>query len=233
VALRPIRALPGRLAGYVNLTPAQARKLYNRLAQQHLIDFPRKNAFMSSPVLNITGPGRRSIHNRLPELIAQRLTDAAAHELRCLAGEHPEHSDLPALCAIHARRLSENVRPLTLTEFSTITNDVSRRIVRNFIELTQVVLDALDRLQEQALWSHGWSMLMWNRIDETAKDGWWPTWEDNLSNLICAFLREHLVEQKPVINREVEIQPANLAGGRTDIHVQPQTPETLPPSPSR
>lgn len=65
---------------------------------------------------------------------------------------------------------------------------------------------------------------MWSRIDERATGGWWPTWEDNLSNLVCAFLREHLVERKPVINREVEIQPRNLDGGRTDIHIQATDP---------
>lgn len=67
-------------------------------------------------------------------------------------------------------------------------------------------------------------MLMWNREDEQAQDGWWPTWEDNLSNLLCAFLREHLAGQKPVINREVEIQPSRLDGGRTDVLIQAADP---------
>jgi hypothetical protein len=211
---------------YLALTPKQARQLYDRLAEQGMIDFPRKGA-----VIDISGPGRRGIHNRLPELIAQHLTDAAARELQDLVREHPGHPDLPAMAADHARRLSENLPPLTLEQFSTLTSDTRRRIVRDITELTQVVLEALDTLQEQALLSHGWSMLMWNRLDEKAKDGWWPTWEDTLSNLICAFLREHLAEQKPVINREVEIQPRNLAGGRTDVHVQatdPRDSATLP-----
>jgi hypothetical protein len=42
--------------------------------------------------------------------------------------------------------------------------------------------------------------------------------------LICAFLREHLTTKKPVINREVEIQPSKRDGGRTDIHVQAPDP---------
>ena len=93
-----------------------------------------------------------------------------------------------------------------------------------------VVLDALDMLQEQALRSHGWSMLMWNREDEEAKAGWWPTWEDTLSNLVCAFLREHLAGHKLVINREVEIQPAaSTAAGPTSTS-RPPTPGTPPPS---
>jgi hypothetical protein len=57
-----------------------------------------------------------------------------------------------------------------------------------------------------------------------ATDGWWPVWEDHLSNLICAFLREHLTTKKPVINREVEIQPSKRDGSRTDIHVQAPDP---------
>ena len=87
-----------------------------------------------------------------------------------------------------------------------------------------MVLEALDTLQDQALWSHGWSMLLWNRVDESATGGWWPAWEDTLSNLVCAFLREHLAERKPVINREVEIQPRHIDGARTDIHVQASDP---------
>jgi hypothetical protein len=200
---------------YLALTPQQARLLYARLAQLGMIDLPRRGF-----VRDISGPGRRGVHGRLPELIARHLNDDAARELQALVRDHPEDPGLPGLAADHARRLSENLRPPTLAQFSIMTSDVNRRIVRDTAELTQVVLEALDTLQEQALWSHSWSMLMWNRMNERATDGWWPTWEDNLSNLVCAFLREHLVERKPVINREVEIQPRNLDGGRTDVHVQ-------------
>ena len=98
------------------------------------------------------------------------------------------------------------------------------RVVRDITELTMVVLEALDVLQEQALRSHGWSMLLWNREEEEAKAGWWPAWEDTLSNLVCAFLREHLAGHKPVINREVEIWPARIDGSRTDVHVQAADP---------
>jgi hypothetical protein len=204
---------------YLALTPHQARQLYDRLADLGMIDVSRPDA-----VRDISGPGRRGMHNRLPELIAYHLTAPAGAELQELVKDHPEQPGLPELAAEHARRLSENLPPLTLTEFTTLTTDVNSRIVRDITELTQVVLDALGTLQQQALQSHGWSTLMWNRIDEQATGGWWPTWEDHLSNLICAFLREHLTAQKPVINREVEIQPSKLDGGRTDIHVQAADP---------
>ena len=204
---------------YRRISPRQAAELYRRLARQGPVDFPRPN-----PVQDISGPGRRGIHNRLPELIAEHLTEDAALELQTLAVEYPEYPGLPGLAASHACRVSENLPPLTLAEFAVLISDVTRRIVRNVADLTRVVLDALDTLQKEALRSHGWSMLMWNREDELAKAGWWPTWEDNLSNLICAFLREHLTEQKPVINREVEIQPSRLDGGRTDVLVQAADP---------
>jgi len=204
---------------YLALTPHQARQFYDRLTELGMIDITHPGA-----VRDISGPGRRGMHNRLPELIAHYLTETAAGELRALIKDHPEQPHLPALAAEHARQLSENLPPLTLTEFTTLTTDLNSRIVRDITELTQVVLDALGTLQNQALQSHGWSTLMWNRWDEEATDGWWPVWEDHLSNLICAFLREHLTTQKPVINREVEIQPPRRDGGRTDIHIQAPDP---------
>jgi hypothetical protein len=204
---------------YRQITPAMAAELYRRLLRLGLVDFPRPNR-----VQDIAGPGRRRIHSRLPELIAEQLTEDASRELQALAAQFPEHPGLPDLTAAHTRRVSENLPPLTLAQFALVTTDVTTRIVRSIADLTRVVLDALDTLQEQARRSHGWAMLMWNREDERAKDGWWPTWEDNLSNLVCAFLREHLGERKPVINREVEIQPSRLDGGRTDILIQAADP---------
>ena len=206
-------------AAYQMLTVQRASELYIRLAAVGLVDFPTRR-----PVQDISGPGRRGIHNRLPELIAAHLTNAATRELQRLAAAFPGHLDLEELAADHARRVSENLRPPTLAEFTTLTTDVTMRVVRDITELTMVVLEALDVLQEQALRSHGWSMLLWNREEEEAKEGWWPAWEDTLSNLVAAFLREHLAGHKLVINREVEIWPARIDGSRTDVHVQAADP---------
>lgn len=204
---------------YQMLTPQRAALLYSRLAASGLVDFPSRR-----PVADISGPGRRGVHSRLPELIAGRLTDAATRELLGLAAAHPGHLGLAKLAADHARRVSENLCPPTLAEFTTLTTDVATRVVRDITGLTMVVLEALDVLQEQALRSHGLSMLLWNRETEDAKEGWRPAWEDTLSNLVCAFLREHLAGHKLVINREVEIWPARIDGSRTDVHVQAADP---------
>jgi hypothetical protein len=126
-------------AAYRHLTPQQVTRLYERLAQHGHIDDPANTA-------TIFGPGRRGIHSRLPELLAQHLTQAAANELQNLTRNHPSWSDL---AADHARRLSENLPPLSLADFSTMTSDASRRIVRDTAELAQVVLESLDTLQEQ------------------------------------------------------------------------------------
>ena len=155
------------------------------------------------------------------ETLVMRGTSEATNLLQHLAESNP---DLPWL-ADQARRAQDLHQqqdwvPLSPGDLTHLLHDSKARLVRNIVELNAVVLEALDTLQEQAMWSHGWSMLMWNRADEAASDGWWPVWEDNLSNLICAFLREHLAERKPVINREVEIQPRNIGGARTDIHIQ-------------
>ena len=217
----PVRFWP---TAYLLLTPQQAGQLYTRLAARSQVDFPPRPNPAAGPVRDISGPGRRGIHNRLPELIAEHLTDAATQELRRLAAAHPGHPGLTKLAAAHARRVSENLRPPTLAEFTTLTADITTRVVRDVTELTMVVLQALDVLQEQATRSHGWSMLLWNREEEEAKKGWWPAWEDTLSNLVCAFLREHLAGHKLVINREVEIWPSRIDGSRTDVHVQASDP---------
>jgi len=214
---------------YLMLIPQQAGQLYTRLAACGRVDFPPRRSPLDfpapRPVADISGPGRRGIHNRLPELIAAHLTDAATQELQRLAATHPGHPELMKLAADHARRVSENLRPPTLAELTTLTTDVTTRVVRDITELTMVVLEALDVLQEQAKRSHGWSMLLWNRETEEAKEGWWPAWEDTLSNLVCAFLREHLAGHKLVINREVEIWPSRIDGSRTDVHVQAADPK--------
>ena len=159
------------------------------------------------------------------ETLVLRETSEAVGLLQQLAESNP---DLPWL-ADQARRAQDLHRqqdwaPLNPGDLTRLLRDSKARLVRDIAELTAVVLEALDTLQEQALWPHGWSMLMWNRADDAASGGWWPVWEDNLSNLICAFLREHLAERKPVINREVEIQPKNIDGARTDIHIQASDP---------
>jgi hypothetical protein len=159
------------------------------------------------------------------DTLVRRGTSKAADLLQQLADSNP---DLPWL-ADHARRAQDLHRqrdwaPLSPGDLTRLLRDSRTRLVRDIAELTAVVLEALDTLQEQALWPHGWSMLLWNREDEAASSGWWPAWEDSLSNLLAAFLREHLAGRKPVINREVEIQPRRIDGARTDIHVQASDP---------
>jgi len=55
--------------------------------------------------------------------------------------------------------------------------------------------------------------------------------EESLSNLVLDFMREHLAGQKLVINREVEILPIRLAGGRADILVQAAPPHSTAAAP--
>jgi len=109
-----------------------------------------------------------------------RGTSDAAGLLQQLAASNP---DLPWL--LDQARRAQDVHtqrewaPLSPGDLTRLIRDSKARLVRDITELTLVVHEALDTLQEQALWSHGWSMLMWSRIDEAATGGWWPTWEDN------------------------------------------------------
>ena len=80
--LQPVRAQPGDLLAHrlPAAHPAAGRAALPPARRQGLVDFPpRPNP---RPVADISGPGRRGIHSRLPELIAEHLTDAATQELQ-------------------------------------------------------------------------------------------------------------------------------------------------------
>lgn len=206
--LAPVQLWP---AAFHVLRPQQIGTLYDVLVQAHVIPAP------SNPAGTFLGIGHHL--KRLPELLAVNNSLAASTELQRLADRYPDHVDFRITARQHARRTSEHP-PLRWSEVRQLTERRDRRLVRDASDLAELVTEALDELQRQCLQSHGWSNLMWNRADEKATDGWWPAWEDHLSNLVRSFLTEHLHERRPVINREVEIHPVGLAGQRADILVQ-------------
>src|SRR5204863_7760086 len=61
---------------------------------------------------------------------------------------------------------------------------------------------------------------LWNRDNDRGTGGWWPAWEDDLSDLVATFLRLDLAGHRVVINREVQVVRPNLSGQRLDITVQ-------------
>ena len=119
----------------------------------------------------VVGADQQARHWRdgVLETLVLRGTSEAAGLLQQLAESNP---DLPWL-ADQARRAQDLHRqqdwaPLSPGDLTRLLRDSKARLVRDIAELTAVVLEALDTLQEQALWPHGWSMLMWNRADEAA-----------------------------------------------------------------
>ena len=37
--------------------------------------------------------------------------------------------------------------------------------------------------------------------------GWWPAWEEDLSDLVATFLQHDLKSRQVIVNREVQIVP--------------------------
>jgi hypothetical protein len=163
----------------------------------------------------------RELRARLPEVIANQLTDAATRELRRLASKYPNHWRLRLLARLHANAIADATwEPFTVDRLVTLVQDRDLRLVNDASQLSEVVIEALDRLQNALTASTGLATLLWNRQDDEASTGWWPSWEDDLSDLVAGFLKLDLKGQRVVINREVQVVRPRLSGQRTDIHIQ-------------
>ena len=190
---------------YQLLTPQQAGQLYTRLARLGQVDFPppepARPARRTSPgqagAVSTTGSRNSS---------PQHLTDDATRELQALAATHPEH---PELTKPGRRSRPAGQREPPPPNPGGVHRPHHRRHHAH---------------RPQRHRAHPWSSWRPSTCSRSrpcgrtagpcscgtgktreAKAGWWPTWEDTLSNLVCAFLREHLAGHKLVINREVEI----------------------------
>lgn len=177
------------------------------------------------------GPDQKleRLRSKLPLIIASRTTREAADQLHALAGRHPGDWQLRELARQHARDLAARAwQPVTLEDFLKLADDGALRLVRDERQLSDVVTESLDRLQTLISAANGWAPLLWNRADFEATSGWWPAWEEDLSDLVATFLQHDLAARQVIVNREVQILRPRLSGHRTDIHVQASPPGAAP-----
>lgn len=169
------------------------------------------------------GPEQKLVRmcSRLPQILASRATREADAELYALASRHPGNWQLTELARLHARDLAARAwRPLELIDLLKLADDDALRLVRDERQLSDVVTESLTRLQTLLSAPNGWATLLWHRADSYATTGWWPTWEDDLSDLVATFLQHDLAARQVIVNREVQILRPGLDGRRTDVHVQ-------------
>jgi hypothetical protein len=177
------------------------------------------------------GPGQQleRMRRQLTALIANQRTPEAADQVHALATRYPDHWQLREL----ARQLPRDVaaqswQPLGTQDLLALADDTTLRLVHDQRQLSDVVTESLTRFQHLLQMSNGWVTLLWNRENDKASTGWWPAWEQDLSDMVATFLKHDLEERQIIVNREVQIIRPGLNGQRTDIHVQARALSTDP-----
>jgi hypothetical protein len=108
--------------------------------------------------------------------------------------------------------------PLLPPEIISVTESSEGKLVQSAGELTEVLMDALRRYEQQL---HGEQTPVRALWDRQADGSFRPVDENALSDHVRLFLRRELVESGIILNREVEISrvPGAPVGRRTDIKV--------------
>jgi len=171
-------------------------------------------------------PGQ--FYGDIPRILADIGTSRAADLLEALAEEFPKQADILRWHALAARRKHQLTTwvPFSPSAVLAMLDHPGARPVRNEDELQQVILLALDRIQERLQGVTPEARLLWNTVDP-----WRPKEEADLSDYLVNRLRDLLSATGIIANREVQIGVERVKGAdqRTDIQVE----ATIPDGPGR
>jgi hypothetical protein len=179
------------------------------------------------------GPDQQLQHmgGQIVGVITGRGTKEAADQLGALADRYPDHWRLRELARQVSRGTGEQAwQPIAIADLLKLAADSALRLVRDEHQLSDVVTESLERLQHLISAPNGWATLLWHKSNSDGTKGWWPIWEEDLSDFAATFLQNDLAERQVIVNREVQILRPGLDGQRTDIHVQ--APSRTEPDPS-
>ncbi|MEV0581143.1 HEAT repeat domain-containing protein [Streptomyces sp. NPDC050392] len=210
---------PHQLTG---LTEEALAELYLSLAQYvsaETLDPPPRSGWIGEDHF---GELIRSI----PPLLQARNTPQAAHQLRRLAsqtGLWRLRNLAQQTATAAARSLHAPVTPPQLRALAEQSHQ--RRWVTDEGHLLALVLEALGRFQHVLRRPNGLSIALWNRSESSAAQAeWWPCWEEDLSDILAAFLLQDIGGYRVVVNREVQLDRPGLSGRRTDIQIEVPAP---------
>ncbi|MEU6071047.1 hypothetical protein ABZ864_43050 [Streptomyces sp. NPDC047082] len=161
----------------------------------------------------------------LPQLIANKgTTQAADHLVRLAASTSRNPARLRRLARRAARQAAQrHSHPLPVHKLRELAADHSLRVIADETQLLDVVMEALDRVQEALSGPNGLAILLWNRA-AAGDAAMWPMWEEDFSDLVMGLLKIQLGGQRIILNREVQVDRPGIGGGRTDIHIQAADP---------
>ncbi|MET7379903.1 hypothetical protein ABZT08_13980 [Streptomyces sp. NPDC005526] len=213
-------------AGVEGLDEADLCDLYERLCAREELSQPQPE---HEPGVAYAITRQETLHelaDALPQLIANKGTTQAAGHLARLAAPTSRHpARLRRLARRAARQAAQrHIRPLSVHKLRELAADHSLRVVADEAQLLDVVMEALDRVQEALSGPNGMAILLWNRAGATGDAAMWPMWEEDFSDLVMGLLKIQLGGQRIILNREVQVDRPGAGGGRTDIHIQAADP---------
>lgn len=213
-------------AGVAELAAGDLADLYTRLCEREELHQPRPE-YEPGVAYRITREDTlHSLADALPPLIANKSTAQAADHLNRLAASTSHHpARLRRLARDTARQAAQQQsRPLPVHQLRKMAADHSLRVITDEAQLMDVVMEALDHVQEALSGPNGMAILLWNRDAAADYNAMWPAWEEDFSDLVMGLLKNHLGGRRIILNREVQVDRPGAGGGRTDIHIQAADP---------
>jgi hypothetical protein len=185
--------------------------------------FPRgKDPQHRAGQAHFVGPHESVAHLRdsLPRRIVVRGTIAAVEAMRWIIRQLPDFEWL----RYQLREAEQVMRictwsPLTPAEVFRLTDDRKTLLVQSAEDLCGLLTEALRKYESRLHGEQTPVRGLWDR--QKSGPGFRPVEEDALSDDVVLFLRQELVENGIVANREVEIGrvPGAPIGKRTDIRI--------------
>ncbi|XMN11267.1 hypothetical protein ACK8N7_37260 [Streptomyces griseobrunneus] len=218
---------PHQLAGLTEEALAELYLALARHAPAEALDPPLSSGWIGEDHF---GELIRSI----PPLLQAKNTPQAAHQLRRLASQTglwrlrqlARQTATAAARSLHA--------PVTPPQLRELAESNQRRWVTDEGHLLSLVLEALGRFQHALRRPNGLSIALWNRSESSAAQAeWWPCWEEDLSDILAAFLLQDIGGYRVVVNREVQLDRPGLSGRRTDIQIEVPAPPSSGHDPVR
>ncbi|AQS71685.1 hypothetical protein B1H29_36980 [Streptomyces pactum] len=213
--------------GVAALSEADLADLHRRLHTREELQQPRPEHEPGVAYPITTTDRLHDLADSLLQLMADKRTQAAATQLLALADSVPHQTRRLRRLALRTMRQAaeRQLQPLTADQLRRLADDHRKRVIGNEVHLLDVVMEALDSVQEALSAPNGLATLLWNRSASAAgSSSWWPMWEEDFSDLVTGLLKMQLEHRRVILNREVQVnRPGVGGGGRTDIHIQAAT----------
>lgn len=164
--------------------------------------------------------------NSLITHLQQRRTPEALDELRRVLRSYPQYDWLQwQLQEAEELVRHDTWQPVSPEVIFKLAESHKHRLVESGEQLLDVIVESLDRLQEELQGETSAAAFLWNEAMKQGRKTFTPRDENTLSDYVKLHLDRDLRQRGIVANREVEIRRGQGgAGERTDIQVDALVP---------